>query len=63
MPKIFNKFYRVPNADPWKQGGTGLGLAISNKIIEDHQGEFNIESSKLGTKINIKFPVNTNLLK
>ena len=46
-----------------KKNGTGLGLAISNKIIEDHQGEFNIESSKLGTKINIKFPVNNNLLR
>ena len=46
-----------------KKNGTGLGLAISNKIIEDHQGEFKIESSKLGTKINIKFPVNTNLLR
>ena len=44
-----------------KKNGTGLGLAISNKIIEDHHGEFNIESSKLGTKINIKFPINTNL--
>ncbi len=43
-----------------KKNGTGLGLAISNKIIEDHQGEFNIDTSKLGTKINIKFPINTN---
>ena len=46
-----------------KKNGTGLGLAISKKIIEDHQGEFNIESSKLGTKINIKFPVNITLLR
>ena len=46
-----------------KKNGTGLGLAISKKIIEDHQGEFNIESSKLGTKINIKFPINITLLR
>ena len=46
-----------------KKNGTGLGLAISKKIIEDHQGEFYIESSKLGTKINIKFPVNITLLR
>ena len=29
--RIFDKFYRVPSADPWKQGGTGLGLALVKK--------------------------------
>ncbi len=43
-----------------KKNGTGLGLAISKKIIEDHQGEINIQSSKKGTTVNIKFPINNN---
>jgi len=37
-----------------------LGLAISKKIIEDHQGEINVESSDKGTKVNIKFPIYNN---
>ena len=31
---VFNKFYRIPNNDPWKHGGTGLGLALVKKIAD-----------------------------
>jgi len=46
QPFIFDKFYRVTNAD-LESKGTGLGLAISQRIIEAHQGRIEVES-KLG---------------
>jgi signal transduction histidine kinase len=46
LPHIFEKFYRVPNADPWKQGGTGLGLALVQKLVEQLEGEIQVESSR-----------------
>ncbi len=46
LPFIFDKFYRVTNAD-LESKGTGLGLAISQRIIEAHQGKIDVES-KLG---------------
>ncbi len=46
MVQLFNKFYRVPNNDPWQYGGTGLGLALVKRLVEQMQGEISVE--KLG---------------
>jgi len=56
LPHIFEKFYRVPNADPWKQGGTGLGLALVKKLIEQLQGTINVVSSKGWTTFFVLLP-------
>jgi signal transduction histidine kinase len=45
LPRIFEKFYRVPNADPWKQGGTGLGLALVQKLVTKMEGTIQVKSS------------------
>lgn len=44
LTHIFDKFYRIPNADPWKQGGTGLGLALVQKLIEYLGGTIGVKN-------------------
>ncbi len=56
LPRIFDKFYRVPNADPWKQGGTGLGLALVQKLIEQLEGEISVSSRQGTTVFIVKLP-------
>lgn len=45
LTHIFDKFYRIPNADPWKQGGTGLGLTLVQKLTEHLNGTITVEST------------------
>ncbi len=50
--KIFDPFFTT------KASGTGLGLSISQKIIEQHNGAFNLLASKKGETIfEIKLPI------
>jgi len=56
LPRIFEKFYRVPNADPWKQGGTGLGLALVQKLVEQLGGTIQVESRDNLTTFTVEFP-------
>lgn len=47
LPRIFDKFYRIPSGDPWKQGGTGLGLALVQRLVNHLHGSIQV-SSKAG---------------
>ncbi|MEO1391293.1 MAG: PAS domain-containing sensor histidine kinase [Cyanobacteria bacterium J06634_5] len=55
--RIFDKFYRVPSADPWKQGGTGLGLALVQKLITHLEGSITVDSSHNQTAFVVELPL------
>ncbi|MEX0269755.1 PAS domain S-box protein [Leptolyngbyaceae cyanobacterium UHCC 1019] len=57
LQHVFDKFYRVPNNDPWKHGGTGLGLALVKKRVERLNGAIAVSSQNGWTTFTIKLPL------
>lgn len=57
LPHIFKKFYRIPNADPWKQGGTGLGLALVKKLVEQMSGAIDVQNNNGWVTFVVSFPL------
>ncbi|MCL1469448.1 PAS domain S-box protein [Argonema antarcticum] len=57
LAHLFKKFYRVLQADLWKQGGTGLGLALVQKLVEQMGGNINVESRDGWTTFRIELPL------
>lgn len=53
---IFERFYRIPQADRWKQGGTGLGLALVRKLVERLGGSIQVKSTQASTCFTVKLP-------
>lgn len=56
LPRLFDKFYRVPNGDRWQQGGSGLGLTLVKKIIERLNGTIQVTSEAGWTQFTVQFP-------
>ena len=55
---IFEKFYRVENANSAQTKGHGLGLAIVKQLVEEHRGTIRVESEPgQGTTIDLAFPL------
>lgn len=56
LPRLFEKFYRVPATDRWQQGGTGLGLALVQRLIEQLQGRIEVFSEANWTTFVVSLP-------
>ncbi len=57
LAHIFDKFYRIPNHDPWKHGGTGLGLALVKKLVEHLGATIQVKSCESQTTFTLEFPI------
>ncbi|MBE9028442.1 response regulator [filamentous cyanobacterium LEGE 11480] len=56
LPRLFEKFYRVPGGDRHKHGGTGLGLTLVHRLVEQLQGRITVSSDQGWTKFKITLP-------
>ncbi|MBW4474821.1 MAG: PAS domain-containing protein [Stenomitos rutilans HA7619-LM2] len=57
LPRIFDKFYRIPNNDPWRHGGTGLGLALVQKLVDRLGATIAVASTANQTTFVVSFPL------
>ena len=58
--KLFQKFYRVEDAQTREVTGTGLGLWITKMITEAMKGEIMVDSMEgVGTEFTLTFPIVT----
>lgn len=54
---IFEKFYRIPNGDPWRHGGTGLGLALVKKRVLYLGGTVQVAAAADTTQFTLRLPL------
>jgi two-component system phosphate regulon sensor histidine kinase PhoR len=58
LPRLFEEFYRAPNAKELETEGTGLGLSITKDIVNRFGGRIHVESQiGVGTTFHVYLPV------
>jgi two-component system sensor histidine kinase KdpD len=48
LPRLFDKFYRVPRREPASRAGTGIGLAVARGLLEAMGASVSARASELG---------------
>ncbi len=61
LPRLFEKFYRVPEGDRRKQGGSGLGLALVQRLVRLLQGKISVTSNETWTTFTVELPLQLRL--
>jgi signal transduction histidine kinase len=57
LPRLFERFFRIPHPDGHQIEGNGLGLSISKEILERHGQTLHVESqAELGTCFYFNLP-------
>jgi signal transduction histidine kinase len=57
LSRVFDKFYRIANLNPWKESGTGLGLTLVKKLAEHLGGSVKAESADNITCFTLSLPL------
>jgi PAS domain S-box-containing protein len=61
VPRIFEKFFRLPRVEDADVSGTGLGLAFVREMAEKHGGRITAESEVgIGTVFSLRLPLSRN---
>ncbi|MDT7797549.1 MAG: hypothetical protein QOI78_982 [Actinomycetota bacterium] len=60
IPRLFERFHRIPSARARSDEGSGIGLALVRELVGMHGGDITVDSSPgAGTAFRIRLPLGT----